>query len=543
MRGHFRLMLSVLLVAVWMAPAASAAPSRPPGAVPSYITEQVAGSHFIVHYTSNSANPGSVSSTDAGTLLSNAENAYSYEVGQWGYPPPKDDGDGKTDIYVVDSSVIGGMAAQVRADDTGAQTTAYMFMSSASVVNGFVVAHEFFHEIQFGIYDEGAEGFLAESTAEWAGQAVAALPPMNGTPPPEWYPKPGVPIDCTGSSCADTDADGYRASIFFEYLSERFGMGFVHEVWDREAALGAAAGGHQQHNMQALSDVLAAHGSSVADAFNGFVLAAMAGRITRPGVLPNLPAASQMFTVSFAGGFAPHTETVDHLAIVREMYRGDEPNSSAPCDPMTMRFHIDLPPGVPTQPFFVVYPASGQPPATAVYPLTVTGNVASGDVPWATCASEVASLVLPNASTTADGQTFSVQFTVIAPPPPPPPSNQFTFSTAIGRQGAITILVHPAGAGRLSVRATTKVSVKSSGHHKTKPKSRTILYGTASARVRGTAANRLKLSPTVAAKKWLQSERHLVVSITISFRPNGGSTRSKNTRLTVRYKAATKAPR
>lgn len=151
--------------------------------------------------------------------------------------------------------------------------------------------------------------------------------------------------------------------------------------------------------------------------------------------------------------------------------------------------------------------------------------------------------MLPNASTTADGQPFRVQFTVIAPPPPPPPSNQFTFSTAIGGQGVIKILVHPVGAGRISVRATTKVSVKSSGRLTAKSKPHTIVYATASAQLRGTTAISLRLSPTGAAKKWLKSERRLVVSITISFRPNGGSTRSKSTRLIVRYRAATKVRR
>lgn len=56
MRCRFRLGLSLLLVVVWMAPPASAAPpSRPPPVVPSYVNEQVVGSHFIVHYTSSEA--------------------------------------------------------------------------------------------------------------------------------------------------------------------------------------------------------------------------------------------------------------------------------------------------------------------------------------------------------------------------------------------------------------------------------------------------------------------------------------------------------
>lgn len=56
-------------------------------------------------------------------------------------------------------------------------------------------------------------------------------------------------------------------------------------------------------------------------------------------------------------------------------------------------------------------------PATGIYPLAISGNTASAEVPWTTCASAIGSLALPNASTSADEQPFTVHFGVSYPVP------------------------------------------------------------------------------------------------------------------------------
>lgn len=391
-----------------LAPAMAQAATRPPLMVPSYVNQGVEGTHFVVHYTPSGGGPADrLSMSDANTVLAHAETAYAWEVDQWGYPAPLNDGDGKTDIYVFNTpAALGGAATGP--DSDADVTSAFILLSPTNAVSTYAVAHEFFHAIQMGIYHH--TGFFTESTAEWAGQAVIAA--NGGHPPPNWYPNPQVPLDCLGSSCTG-DSGGYHGSIFWEYLGERFGMGFAHEAYDRDAALAAATGDHQPHDLQALGEVLTLYGSSIADAFEGYAVAAVAGQITRPGVLPNVPVADHAFVANLPIRYAPDTVVVDHLALKRIAFLGAEPDSPSACKAVTLHLEVDLPPGVPTQPFFVTYPPSGTPPATAIYRLAIAGATASADVPWHTCNSSIGALTLPNASTASDKQAFAVHVTVV----------------------------------------------------------------------------------------------------------------------------------
>lgn len=408
MRGALVAGLSAIAVLVF-APGSQAAP-RPPFGAPAYLDQQVSSAHFVVHYTQTGGVAADrLSTADANALLGYAETAYGYYVAQWGYPAPLNDGDAKTDIYVwALPSALGGAAA---GPDTDAdQTTGFVYLDPPRARSVYPVAHEYFHVIQMGVYQQA--GFFVESSAEWAGQAVVAA--TGGSPPPNWYPDPYVPLDC------DSCTGGYHGSIFWEYLRERFGVGIAHEAYDRDAALAALAGDHQPHDLQALADVLATHGSSLADAMNGYAFAANAGQITRPGVLPNLPDPFQSVAPGPEIQYVPLPVTVDHLALERVAFAGAGTAEDRPCASATLRLQVDLPADAASQPAFAVYPASGEPPATATYPLAISGSSASADIPWQTCSAYTGSLVLPNASSTADDQTFTVHFAVEQPVPSRP---------------------------------------------------------------------------------------------------------------------------
>lgn len=381
---------AVVAALLVQAPIAQAA--RPP--VPAPVSE-LAGPHFVVHYTSSGGSSADrLSPEGAATTLANAEAALAWYLSQ-GYPMPLDDGDGKIDIYVF--AVPIGPAAG-RDDESTDQTSGYILLTP-SANNVYAVAHELFHVIQFAIFSHS--GFFSESSAEWAGQAVYAA--QGGSPPPNWFPDPWVSLDCLGPACGDA-AGGYRGSIFWEYLSEHYGTGIAHE-----ALLGSAD--HQAHDVQALDETLAAHGSSLSAAFNGYAQAAVAGQITRPGVLPHTPAPSRLFFAEQPVDYVPQSFTVNHLAmrVIAFLGAADE---AAPCTKATLQLQVDLPPGVPSQPVFVTYPPSGYPPATGIHPLAVSGTTASAEVPWATCSASVGSLALPNASTSGDAQAFTVHFGV-----------------------------------------------------------------------------------------------------------------------------------
>ena len=346
-----------------LTPVARAA--RPPVPAPETKLE---GPHFVVHYTSTGGTVADrLTPEGAATALANAEAGLAWYLSQ-GYPAPLDDGDGKTDIYVF-AVPIGPAAGR---DSESVDQTSGFILLTPTANNIYAVSHELFHVIQFGIFAHS--GFFSESSAEWAGQAVTAA--GGGSPPPNWFPDPWVSLDCLGSGCGDA-AGGYRGSIFWEYLSEHYGTGIVHEAFDREALLGAAD--HQAHDVQALGEALAAHGSSLAAALNGYALAAVAGQITRPGVLPHAPASSLALVPELPITYRPQSVTVNHLAMRVVSFKGAA-GDAARCTKATLKLQVDLPAGVPAQPVFVTYPPSGLPPATAVYPLAISGSTAVGAV-------------------------------------------------------------------------------------------------------------------------------------------------------------------
>lgn len=438
------LLAAAVATALLLSASASAArAARPPVPAPA---SELSGPHFVIHYTtSGGTSADRLTPEGAATALANAEAAYAWYLSQ-GYPAPLSDGDGKTDIYVF--AVPIGPAAG-RDNESADQSSGYILLTPAAN-NIYAVAHELFHVIQFGIFSHS--GFFSESSAEWAGQAVVAA--NGGSPPPNWFPAPWISLDCLGSACGDASG-GYRGSIFWEYLSEHYGTGIAHEAFDREALLGSAD--HQAHDLQALGEVLAAHGTSLATAFNGYAQAAVAGQITRPGVLPHTPAPSRLFYAEQPVNYVPQTITVNHLAmrVIAFLGAADE---ALPCRQATLDLQVDLPPGVPTQPVFVTYPPSAYPPATAVYPLAISGSTASAEIPWATCSAAVGSLALPNASTGADGQPFTVHFGVSEMVPGHrEPVRPRLSGKSVQRIGKLAIEVHAFEAA--SLRGQAKVAL------------------------------------------------------------------------------------
>jgi hypothetical protein len=416
------------IAAAIVVPVSVAEAARPP--VPAPVSE-LAGPHFVIHYTSTGGTAADrLTPEGAATALANAEVAYAWYLSR-GFPAPLDDGDGKTDIYVF-AVPIGPAAGR---DNEGPNQTSGYVLLTPGANNNYAVSHELFHVIQFAIFAHS--GFFSESSAEWAGQAVVAA--GGGSPPPNWFPDPKVSLDCVGSACGDA-AGGYRGSIFWEYLSEHYGTGIVHEAFDREALLGSVD--HQAHDVQALGEALAAHGTSLSTAMNGYALAAVAGQITRPGVLPHTPAPSQLFYAAQPFDYLSQTFSVNHLAMKVIAFEGAA-DGAAPCTKATLQLRVDLPSGVPSQPVFVTYPPSGLPPATGVYPLAISGGIASVEVPWATCSSAVGALALPNASTSADGQAFTLHVGVAEEVPEHPRAVRPRLSArSAQRIGKLSIQVH-----------------------------------------------------------------------------------------------------
>ena len=384
--------ISVLALLMLAAPASAARPDTTGWS-------EIDSSHFAVHY------PSAVAAGDARTLSANLESAYATEVGSWGFDPPLHDDDSRVDAYVQDTS--GHLGESMRDDPTANTSSGYIVIDPTAVTNAETAAHELFHLLQYAIYAQGSK-FLKEGTAEWAGANAAGGTSWLFT----YWSAPDQSLDCVPSSPCGTSDLSYARWIFFDYLSEHYGTGIIKEIFQRAGALGA--GSDPAADVQAIDQVLAAHGSSLGQAFDGFTAANTGASYTFPGLagsgrLPS-PTAS-LFTGAASAALPAQTLSVDHLAAKYVyFYSGDPRVSSAGCGAATLNVTVDLPAGSASAPS--VSDAFG------VQPLAVTGNTASASIPWTNCPGSLAALGVPNPATTsgADGAPFTVHSTLTITP-------------------------------------------------------------------------------------------------------------------------------
>jgi hypothetical protein len=375
-----------------------------------------AAGHFEIHF------PASVPTADAQTVADNLEHAYAVEVGSWGFDPPVNDGDSKVDVYLAHTD---GHLGEASPDTPGPATSGSITIDPGSTGDAEAAAHELFHLLQYAIDSRGAS-FLKEGTAEWAGANVAGNTGWLLT----YWGAPDQPLDClAGSACAG-GGYSYARWIFFDYLSERYGTGIIREILTRAAA--DDAGDDPAKDLQAIADVLAAHGTSLTQVFNGFTAANVGESYSFPGLAGNRvpPRSSGSFYTGAASLTLPATTLgIDHLA-ARYMYfySGDPRVSSAGCGAARLRVTVDLPAGSESVPSIS--------DAFGVRQLTVNGSSASADIPFTSCPGSVAALGIPNPGS-ADGQQFvvhtSLQLTPVKPRATAAPHIRFS----VARRAAI----------------------------------------------------------------------------------------------------------
>src|SRR5581483_11046917 len=208
---------------------------------------EVDGPHIAVHY-----DPATESASAASSLLAEAERAWSTEVAVWGFDPPPNDGDGRTDIYVEHLADPG--EGGVAETDDGADNGAGFITLDLGATRPAFLAHELMHLIQFG-YLVGDRPFMYEATAEWAAANVAPVAADLTTP--LFLAHPESRLDCD-PGCAGGDV-GYGQWPFFEYVSEHFGAPTVRRMW--EALAQNDAEGSQ--TLPSIEAALTAAGSSL----------------------------------------------------------------------------------------------------------------------------------------------------------------------------------------------------------------------------------------------------------------------------------------
>ena len=396
---------AVLLGALAAFSASPAAAARPLG-YPNLLTT----AHFEIHYTGDlgpPVDPSRIVDQQAGDLAANAERAYATITG-WGYPPPLDDGDGKTDIYVTDLSSVGALGLTIP-DTAGNVTTAYIEIDPTVVDSEHVIAHELFHAVQFGIWIP-ADAWLLEGSAEWTGFAADNYDPAGAgaTKLSDTLSQPDMSLDCVSDACGPDPYEngGYSRWSFFEYLAERFGNGFMKDVFSTGAALNDPTATGET----LLADTLQAKGTTIGSTFNDYSAHVIAGNF-------QLTALQGVAPTTYGNPIQTGTQTaalpitrvaVNHLAARYLDFTPGTGSAVAECYAATLALTVALPAGLGSQPYF--YSTSA---GTTALPLSVNGSTASLNVPWNTCAGAPAGyLSLPNPSTTADGQTFTVSGTL-----------------------------------------------------------------------------------------------------------------------------------
>ena len=414
-RGPFTRVVALALVvgATACAPAASAADRPPHGDYygyepPASLTETVTSAHFAVHYTSADGDPNAILPSRAQSVSDRAEEAYAREVGEWGFPAPIDDGDGRTDIYVYSDEKTGPRALThidwPPPDGTRSSSAWFSITPTASI--DYVVAHEFFHVLQYARFVYWS--WMTEPSAVWAHLNVYGHGAWPG-----FYGHPESPLDCLSYDDQDAcggDPLGYGRWIFFEYLSERYGgPAFVDSIGRRLATLGETEA--HPRAAQAVEDALATGETSLPSAFEGFVRSTLAGDWTLPG----MPAALPLYEP-----FVPSREVKEQTVAVDRLsarYVAPVEWGGEGCAPTTLHLEVMIPPGLDTRPVLRHFVEGS--PATV---MDVDGDgVARAELPWVRCGQASRAIVgLPNGSSTADDQEFVVRSWETVDPTPEP---------------------------------------------------------------------------------------------------------------------------
>jgi hypothetical protein len=405
---------SVLLASVAVASAVLAGPAF--GARP-VLPFTVDTPHFVVHYQSD-LGPGTVDSaitqTTAGDIAALAERAYNAEVVTDGFPAPLDDGDAKTDIYVL--KLAGALGATIPDTPAALTSSSYIELDGATPELAFTrhtIAHELFHTIQLTTWLPAAvsDYWLLEGSAEWMGYRADAYNTLFGSG--AFYGPQDMALDCRdpiGTNMCDFNDysnNGYSRWPFFEYLTEKYGNAFVQDVFAR-----GAAGAPGLTALGAISDALVARGSTVADTYNAWTQADLIGGYGISALQGREPPSVFNWQTGRGGDLGKVLVPVNHLSTrTIEFTRGDG-DASHLCYSATLLLTVGIPVGTQSKPVFW-WNAAGNPPV----PLTINGNTATALLPWDTCtyAATRGYLALPNASSApsaVDAADFSVKATV-----------------------------------------------------------------------------------------------------------------------------------
>ncbi len=425
--------------AVLSSPAFAAYPRNNPFGVVQNTPNTLDSTNFRVHYQSDhiTAPTYAITETTAGDIAARAERALAQDLAD-GYPMPLSDagrgGDNRIDIYVLDLSSANTAFIQplgyTKWDVDGTTSSGFIELAGNQqgnlpgglLVNPFsqhAVAHQVFNVVQLAMWmpSQLSDYWLLTASAEWMGFRADGYP----APSLDKLGPDDMSLDCrdplgpagqvdtnpTSNMCnltADYLGNGDSRWPFFEYLGEKYGAGFLKDIFAQ--GLGGAPTA-----IAAVDAALRAKGTDLPSAYNDWArtevtsawsipaLKAVRPKPYGPTVYTGAATTDSLFAGPLITSTVPTQKvSVNHLSTrYLKFVRGPAIGGSltTTCWTATLTLTVNIPAGTSSQPVFYW---DGPTPLTT--PLTVNGSTASADVPWDTCSwtDGEGFLSLPNAS-------------------------------------------------------------------------------------------------------------------------------------------------
>jgi hypothetical protein len=285
--------------------------------------------------------------------------------------------------------------------------------------------------------------WLFEGSAEWMGFRVDHYDPSFGI---DLGPS-DLSLDCRdplGNNMCDLTDDyknnGYSRWPFFEYLTEKYGVSFIRDIFTQ-----AAAGAPAATSMSAISAALVAKGTTLEDAYNAWITVEMTAGYSVTALQSLKPAPyATVETGLVSGALTVPKVAVNHLSTRYIKFTRGDNDASHLCYAATLNLSVAMPGGTYSKPVFY-WDAKGSSPTA----LSISGNTATAAIPWDTCTypSNGGYLALSIASSTVNAIVDAADFTVTAtlavdttkPTTPTPPPAPVTLNTPVVPVGAADV--------------------------------------------------------------------------------------------------------
>jgi len=158
-------------------------------------------------------------------------------------------------------------------------SSGYILLDSDVGRTYHVIAHEFFHLIQFGIYatSDITDAWLYEAAAEWMGYRTDSY---GTSGQPIRVGQNDFPLDCRDPNltpnwilCSRDSyyGNGYSRWTFFQFLADKYGNAFAKDIFAQLAINGPGT------SLASLTAALGAKGATLADTYNAWATAELTG--------------------------------------------------------------------------------------------------------------------------------------------------------------------------------------------------------------------------------------------------------------------------